>query len=60
MCGTSRGQIEKTYYHIDEDILTTQAMAGYYTIDGMIIPKQYFNYTCRDQEEGFVNYYKKW
>ena len=39
MCGTSRGQIEKTYYHIDEDILTTQAMAGYYTIDGMIIPK---------------------
>ena len=39
MCGTSRAQIEKTYYHIDEDILTTQAMAGYYTIDGMIIPK---------------------
>jgi len=39
MCGTSRTQIEKTYYHIDEDILTTQAMAGYYTIDGMIIPK---------------------
>ena len=39
MCGTSRGQIEKTYYHIDEEILTTQAMAGYYTIDGMIIPK---------------------
>ena len=39
MCGTSRAQIEKTYYHIDEDILTTQAMAGYYTIDGMIVPK---------------------
>jgi integrase len=39
MCGTSRTQIEKTYYHIDEDILTTQAMAGYYTIDGMIVPK---------------------
>jgi integrase len=39
MCGTSRTQIEKTYYHIDEDILTTQAMAGYYTIDGIIIPK---------------------
>lgn len=39
MCGTSRNQIEKTYYHIDEDILTTQAMAGYYTIDGIIIPK---------------------
>ena len=39
MCGTSRSQIEKTYYHIDEDILTTQAMAGYYTIDGMIVPK---------------------
>ena len=38
MCGTSRAQIEKTYYHIDEDILTTQAMAGYYTIDGMIVP----------------------
>ena len=38
MCGTSRVQIEKTYYHIDEDILTTQAMAGYYTIDGMIVP----------------------
>ena len=38
MCGTSRSQIEKTYYHIDEDILTTQAMAGYYTIDGMIVP----------------------
>ena len=39
ICGTSRTQIEKTYYHIDEDILTTQAMAGYYTIDGMIVPK---------------------
>ena len=38
MCGTSRTQIEKTYYHIDEDILTTQAMAGYYTVDGMITP----------------------
>ena len=29
MCGTSASMIEKTYYHINEDIMRTNAMAGY-------------------------------
>ena len=29
MCGTSAAQIEKTYYHINEDIMLTNALADY-------------------------------
>ena len=39
MCGTSRNQIEKTYYHIDKEIMMTQALADYYIADGMIVKK---------------------
>ena len=39
MCGTSRTQIEKTYYHIDKEIMMTQALADYYIADGMIVKK---------------------
>jgi integrase len=39
MCGTSRNQIEKTYYHIDKEIMITQALADYYLVDGMIVKK---------------------
>ena len=39
MCGTSRTQIEKTYYHIDKEIMITQALADYYLVDGMIVKK---------------------
>ena len=39
MCGTSRVQIEKTYYHIDKEIMMTQAMADYYISDGLIVKK---------------------
>jgi integrase len=39
MCGTSRAQIEKTYYHIDKEIMMTQAMADYYISDGLIVKK---------------------
>jgi hypothetical protein len=24
-----------------------------------LLKKKYFNYACRDHEEGFINYYKK-
>lgn len=39
MCGTSRVQIEKNYYHIDKEIMITQAMADYYISDGLIVKK---------------------
>jgi integrase len=39
MCGTSRTQIEKTYYHIDKEIMITQALADYYVVDSMIVKK---------------------
>ena len=37
MCGTSATQIERTYYHINEDILLTNAMADYKLSDDGII-----------------------
>lgn len=41
MCGTSTTQIEKTYYHIDKEIMLTQALADYFvTDDGLIVPQQ--------------------
>lgn len=39
MCGTSITQIEKTYYHTTEDKMISNALAGYYVKDGMLIPK---------------------
>ena len=39
MCGTSITQIEKTYYHTTEDKMVSNALAGYYVKDGMLIPK---------------------
>jgi hypothetical protein len=39
MCGTSITQIEKTYYHTTEEKMVSNALAGYYVKDGMIIPK---------------------
>jgi hypothetical protein len=39
MCGTSRTQIEKTYYHIDKEIMMTQALADYFIDDGVIVKK---------------------
>jgi integrase len=39
MCGTSITQIEKTYYHTTEEKMVSNALAGYYVKDGMLIPK---------------------
>jgi len=39
MCGTSITQIEKTYYHTTEDKMVSNALAGYYVKDGMLIPR---------------------
>lgn len=39
MCGTSITQIEKTYYHTTEAKMVSNALAGYYIKDGMLIPK---------------------
>ena len=39
MCGTSISQIEKTYYHTTEDKMVSNALAGYYIKDGMLVPK---------------------
>ena len=39
MCGTSITQIEKTYYHTTLDKMVSNALAGYYVKDGMLIPK---------------------
>ena len=40
MCGTSTSQIERTYYHIDREIMLTQALADYFvTDDGLIVPQ---------------------
>jgi integrase len=40
MCGTSPKEIERTYYHINEDIKYTNAMA-YYDVDddGFVVPR---------------------
>jgi cytochrome c-type biogenesis protein CcmE len=37
MCGTSATQIENTYYHLNEEILRTNAMAGYKLREGGLI-----------------------
>lgn len=39
MCGTSVAQIEKTYYHVNEDIMMTNALADYrFDSNGLIEP----------------------
>jgi len=39
MCGTSVAQIEKTYYHVNEDIMMTNALADYrFDGNGLIEP----------------------
>jgi len=38
MCGTSITQIEKTYYHTTEEKMVSNALAGYYVKDGILIP----------------------
>jgi integrase len=38
ICGTSVTQIERTYYHIDKDVMITDALASYFvTDDGVIV-----------------------
>jgi len=37
--GKSTSQIEKTYYHTTEEKMVSNALAGYYVKDGMLIPK---------------------
>lgn len=39
MCGTSITQIEKTYYHTTDEKMLSNALAGYYVKNGMLIPK---------------------
>ena len=38
MCGTSVSQIEKTYYHLNEAMMKTTALATYVKRDGKVIP----------------------
>ena len=38
MCGTSVTQIEKTYYHLNEAMMKTTALATYVKRDGKVIP----------------------
>ena len=38
MCGTSVNKIEKTYYHLNEAMMKTTAMATYVKRDGKVIP----------------------
>jgi integrase len=38
MCSTSITQIEKTYYHTTEEKMVSNALAGYYVKDGILIP----------------------
>ncbi len=37
ICGTSVTQIEKTYYHIDKDVMITDALASYFVSDDGVI-----------------------
>jgi integrase len=39
MCGTSITQIEKTYYHTTEAKMVSNALADYYYVDGVLVPK---------------------
>ena len=36
-CGTSVTQIEKTYFHIDKEVMISNALAGYFVSDDGII-----------------------
>ena len=38
MCGTSIKQIEATYYHLNEDMMKSTALATYIRRNGRIIP----------------------
>ena len=39
MCGTSAGQIERTYFHLNDKMRITNVLAGYETdADGLIVP----------------------
>ena len=38
MCGTSVSQIEKTYFHVNEAMMKTTALATYVKRDGKVIP----------------------
>ena len=38
MCGTSVSQIEKTYFHLNEAMMKTTALATYVKRDGKVIP----------------------
>jgi hypothetical protein len=37
MCGTSVTQIEKTYFHIDTEVMISNALAGYFVSDDGVI-----------------------
>ena len=37
MCGTSVTQIERTYFHIDTEIMISNALAGYFVADDGVI-----------------------
>jgi len=37
ICGTSVTQIERTYYHIDKDVMITDALASYFVSDDGVI-----------------------
>jgi site-specific recombinase XerD len=37
MCGTSVAQIEKTYFHIDKEVLISNALAGYFVSEEGVI-----------------------
>jgi integrase len=37
ICGTSLTQIEKTYFHIDEEVMISSALAGYFVSDNGVI-----------------------
>lgn len=38
MCGISVNQIEKTYYHLNEEMMKTTALATNVKRDGKVIP----------------------
>ena len=39
MCGTSITQIERTYYHLNDEVRMAHALAGYeIDDDGMVVP----------------------
>jgi len=39
MCGTSSGEVEETYYHLNDQTRLTHALAGYELDDsGLVVP----------------------